>query len=248
MRPTPIKPRLTKTLLWADLKSMDEFVKLAPITAEFAKVYQTIQQQQRYVKWDAVTVFNEAYYLTTKIVHERPCRGREVVTYAKICSKDLTRSYSAELVMPIVYQLLLMLERRPHSIRRSFTGAIAKCYGRSKFWHYFADHFKGLSEETEVLSHSFSPRPIRAELLRDRQYDWEQITLGYSVDAMAKVLKLWRSREERAQVAEVLLNALKSKLLTTMGDGPTPRTIVNNFASGSTAQVFNGDVNNGTFN
>lgn len=237
---------IPKAFFWKTIESMNEFIELEPLSEDFEEVYRTIQRAYNDVSLDATSVLNTACYLMTKIVHERPERYRDVDTYAKICSKELVRSYSAKLVMPIVYQLLRKLERQPHSIRASFTNAIKSKYERTEFWQFFAQHFAQADVRGKDLHHPFYPRPIPAEWLRGRTYDWEKLTDGYTVKGMVRILKLWRSTEEREIVADVMLSNLKAKLVPTMGQS-VPQTVVNNFEAGSTAQVFNGDVINGTF-
>ena len=200
-------PKIPKEFLWTDLKSMDDFFKLDPVNEYFFEYFTSLREEPFSVTLDAVKVFNEVYYQATRIKYESPY-AFYMETYYQEIKADLGWSYSAELVMTMVYwiseathpdvQPVVFLPKK--FIKQECTNYI--------FWLPFRKCCQRIKEDHLQMKYDFKPKPVSLDYIRKMYVLWADFTDNYNLEEIKKVLNIWDGEEDKAQVAAKIKDSL----------------------------------------
>lgn len=193
-------PILPKEFLWTDKKTMDEFFELDPVNEEFFEVFVTLHEEPFAVTANEVKVFNEVYYQLTRMVFERPLPS-DLDKYVADIKANLGWNYSAELLMSMAYFLLALVDKQVRPLNKFFTKAINERFFGCLYWKPFKHRFEQLKKEHRKLNYHFQPCPVGVWYLQDKYVDWKTITRGFDLGCMEDVINLWRTMEEKKEVA-----------------------------------------------
>lgn len=201
-------PNLPKEFFWRDLKPMDEFFMLEPVSRDFYEVFSKLNEDQFDIP--AVKVFNEVFYQITRMVYEKPL-PEYLPKYVNLIKNDLGWNYSVELVMSLVYWLLLLKGLEKVRLAESFVNKIEEWYSNSFYWNPFRQCYAALKNSGVRVNYSFNPRPIRADVLGETYVPWDVVTRDYDLSCIERVLKLWKNRSEKEKIAQLLSSHINNE-------------------------------------
>ena len=200
-------PILPRVMLWTDKYSMDEFFRLDPINEAFFEVFITLREEPFAVQTEEVKVFNEVYYQVTRMVFEHPLPSN-LSQYIADIKANIGWNYSAELVMSMAYYLVSLIDNNERPLNKFFTKAINEKFFECIYWKPFKHCFERLKKEKRHVKYSFIPCPIETEWLKDKYVHWNTITKDYDILCIEKVVNLWRSVEEKREVARMIVDSI----------------------------------------
>lgn len=196
---------LPREMLWTNLKTMGQFLKLDPINGAFHGVFMTLHEKAYLVELDEVKVFNEVYYQITRMAYERPA-PRDLARYIADVRENMERKYSVELVMTMLYFMILQVKRETPLVNRFFLMTIAEVYRKCPYWEFFKTLNIRLSKRN--LFYKFSPCPVSPEDLADKYVHWQEITEDYDINAIYAILSLWEDEKDRRTVLEMIKSSI----------------------------------------
>ena len=200
-------PRIPRELLWTDLKSMDDFFRLDPVNEYFFEYFSSLREEPFAVKLDAVKVFNEVYYHATRIKYESPYAFYSE-TYIQEIKADLGWSYSAELVMSMVYWISEATDPDVEPVVSFPRLFIEQEFTNTIFWLPFRKCCQKIKEDKLQLKYDFKPKPMPLNYIRKMYILWADFTDDYNLKEIKKVLDIWDDEEDRAQVAAKIKDSL----------------------------------------
>ena len=202
-----LNPRIPKELLWTDLESMDDFFRFDPVNEYFFEYFSTLREKPFAVTLDAVKVFNEVYYLATRIKYESPS-AFYMETYNQEIKADLGWKYSAELVMSMVYWISEVANPDVKPVVSPPRKYIKQECINTHFWLPFRKCCQKIKEKNLQLKYDFKPKPMPLDYIRKMYIPWYDFTKKYNLEEIKKVLNIWDDEEDRARVAAIIKDSL----------------------------------------
>lgn len=202
-----MQPILPRVFLWTDKQAMDEFFRLDPINETLFEVFATLHEEPFVVHIDAVKVFNEVYYQTTRMIYEHPLPS-DLPKYITDIKANIGWNYSAELVMSMTYFLLSLIDRKEHSLNKFFTKAIHDRFYSCLYWKPFKHRLEILRKRNRVVKFPFIPCPVSVSWLKDKYVHWNEITRNYDLMCIDKVIKLWNDMDDQREIAAMINDSI----------------------------------------
>lgn len=199
--------RIPRELLWTDMESMDDFFRLDPVNVYFFEYFSYLREEPFVVSLDAVKVFNEVYYQATRIKYESPS-AFYMETYNQEIKADLGWSYSAELVMSMVYWMSEVANPDIKPIVSPTRKYIKQECINTHFWLPFRKCCQKIKEKNLQLKYDFKPKPVSPDYIRRMYIHWSDFTDNYNLKEIKKVLNIWDDEEDRARVAALIKDSL----------------------------------------
>ena len=196
-----MKPRLPREFLWTDLNTMEDFIRLDPVNEDFLETFVKLRDEPFGVKIDTVKVFNEAYYQTTRFIFEYPM-SYEVPDYISDIKANLGWSYSAKLVLSMLYWLTEIMEEK---IRSDFKVLLRDELIGCDYWKPFGECCVKLVRSGKRLKYDFKPRPGIPRFY----INWSGVTCNYDLEAIEFTLNLWDDHELRQSAAGMIKYCMK---------------------------------------
>lgn len=198
--------KIPREFLWADLNTMEDFFWIDPVNRDFLKVFEKLNEEPFGVKLDAVKVFNEVYYQTTKFLFEHPTIF-DYHEYSFEIQENLGSIDSAELVLTMSYWLT--------EIKREPKAGVFKAYIYSvlqgcDYWKPFHECYDQLLKSRERVTYDFKPRPMSPRLIRKKSINWRDVTINYDLVTIGYILDLWDKIEDRKDVAAMIKESMDS--------------------------------------
>ncbi len=106
-----------------------------PINEELYGLFLQVKDSPRHIAIKAESLFNEVYYLCSKLPKEKDPAGN-LAMYAKEIETDLGWHYGADLVFPMMYAVLNAKKRLPKKMQKLMDN-IKECFGESVYWKTF---------------------------------------------------------------------------------------------------------------
>lgn len=204
-----MKPKLPRELLWTDLKTMDEFYELEPITEQFYDVYYQICRKQKPSNISAVDVFNEVFYQITSMVYMR--NVIHIDGYVAEIKEDLQWEHGENLIMTMIH-FLLSLDMNSNRLLSTYLNAqIVEKYSNCSYWEVFRFCAEDIHRRGGRLTHNFRPIPWSVFSFIIVQFNWGKITCNYDINRIEEILNLWPSIQEKQIIATIIYKQIDEK-------------------------------------
>jgi hypothetical protein len=106
-----------------------------PLAEELYGLFLKVKDSPRHISIKAETLFNEAYYMSSILEHDKN-PSQHLEEYAKEIETDLGWHYSVDLVFPLSYALLNAKKRLPKKML-ALMETMKDRYGDSIYWKTF---------------------------------------------------------------------------------------------------------------
>ena len=198
---------LPRPFLWTQKKTMDEFLNE---DIYCVALYEHFIHLKDYnlkvdVKVDAVKLFNEVYYQLTRIYYEKPT-PEDYSRYIVDIRANLGWSYSADLVMTIIYTYLRSKNGAINPLTSTFVRYIEYANSHGPFWQPFLTLTINIGNWPMKAPYPEKPCPVPPELLAAMYIDWKTITQHYDLKVVKDILDLWENDEDKKEVAKMINN------------------------------------------
>ena len=204
---------LPRKLLWADKKNISEFLS-DELGNEIVSVFSLAKSHitTTLASDTLLKMYNEAFYLSTRVVYEQDENARPESYMAEIL-KDEINEELAELVLYMLYVILLRQSDNSKEIQH-FISKLQK--------EYFTDTPSRLANllhkgfvRFKKIGYRLPPRPASADELQKDAIDWCIITQGFSKHIITEILDLWDDDNEKGKVIRLIEPAYTSRLNVT---------------------------------
>ena len=204
-------PNLPRELLWTDRKDFSEFLSEDLSREVVSNIF--IAKSRITKKLGVATMlklFNEAFYLSTRIVYENDA---EVLPedYMDIIIDDLGNKEWAEHVILIMFAVLTLQRDKSKEVLL-FVDKLQKQYLPNTPFRLLNIVINKIFKKWKEKGYRLPPCPYPADMLQGINLDWGQITQGYSKHAIIGVLDLWNSDKEKGRVIRLIEQAYTSRL------------------------------------
>lgn len=204
-----MKPKLPRELLWTDLRTMDEFYELEPITEQFYDVYYQICRKQKPSNISAVDVFNEVFYQITSMVYMR--NTINIDGYVSEIKEDLQWEHSEELIMTMIHYFLSLDMRSNRLVNTYLNAQIVEKYSKCSYWELFRFCAEDIHRRGGTLTHDFRPIPWSVFAYVCLENDWRSNTCNYDLNRIEEILNLWPSIQERQIIGTIIFRHLEDE-------------------------------------
>lgn len=196
-------PNLPRELLWTDKKDISEFMsdKLGNdvVTAfSFAKARITTTLGTS----SMLKLYNEAFYLSTRVVYERDAETCPEIYMKKILD-DLENKELAEYVTLIMFMVLMLQSDKSDEVLQ-FADKFQKRYLPQMPFRIMKYVNKVLKPRIKEIDFKLKPCPYPAEELKGLSIDWDIITQGFSKKIILEILDLWDCDNEKGKVIRLM--------------------------------------------
>lgn len=199
---------LPRQMLWSDFSTINRFYDIEPLNKKLHEVLKTIDINLFGEKKDDTVVFNEVYYMMTRMVYERAMPS-DVIKYEVFLREDMGSYDMVELVMSMIYFLMSLAVKDRRLFNSFLPITIKERYERSPYWKPFYRRYVSLSKGKRRLTYDFSPRPVKVQELADKFIRWQELTHDYNAGALLEILNLWNSDDDRRLLIEMIGSSVK---------------------------------------
>lgn len=207
-----MKPILPREMLWTEKKTMDEFFELAPENRTFYVDIITSDFPSSFTN-DPVRIFNEVYYLMTRIVYEQP-QPSDLDRYYSETRNQFKWRYGADVVMTLVYCLLNLTRKHVDPHYKDFVQALSDRFFGCVSWIDITNHLYLIKQDGKRFNYSFFPRPMGLGWFEDTFISWSDITRNFDIECIEQVISLWEHPEEKMEIALMMRDSLDFKLFS----------------------------------
>lgn len=199
---------LPRQMLWSDFSTIDKFYDIEPLNKKLHEVLKTIDIKIYGEKKDDTFVFNEVYYVMTRMVYERAMPS-DVPKYEVILREDMGSVFGVELVMSMIYFLMSLAVKDSRLFNSFLPITIKERYEQSPYWKPFYRRYVSVSKGVRRLTYDFRPRPVKVQELADKFVAWQEITHDYNAGALLEIFNLWDSEDDRRMLVELIGSSVK---------------------------------------
>ena len=201
-----MKPILPREMLWTEKKTMDEFFELAPENRTFYVDIITSDFPSSFIN-DPVRIFNEVYYLTTRIIYEQP-QPSELDRYYIETKNQFKWRCGADVVMTLVYCLLNLTRKHVDPHYKDFVQAISDRFFGCVSWIDITSHLYLIKQDGRRFNYPFFPRPMGLGWFEGTFISWSDITRNFNIECIEQVISLWDYPEEKMEIAMMMRDSL----------------------------------------
>jgi len=205
-----MKPILPREMLWTDKKTLKEFFELDSVNDLFYTLLKQLSDDYFSVEEDALAVYNEVYYMLTRIAYENP-KDYEIGKYAFEIKESLGWSYSATLVMSMVYFLAEMDRTTALNINKPFMKMVRKTFGGPMYWLRFKEGAAILKKYKYSATYDVHPQPYPVSYFKTNDIDWKTVTRDYNLDCIKQVVDLWEDEEDKCEIGEMIADSMEAE-------------------------------------
>ena len=196
-------PKLPRELLWTDRKDFSEFLSEDISSEVVSNIFLTKSHiTKKLGTTTMLKLFNEAFYLSTRIVYEHDAESLPE-TYAKMILDDLENQEWVEHVILIIF-LVLTLQRDKSKEVLLFIDKLQKQYLPDTPFRIINIVNKVFKPWKKKTGYRLKPCPYPADMLKNFSLDWCQITQGFSKHVIIDVLDLWDDDNEKGKVIRLI--------------------------------------------
>lgn len=207
-----MKPILPREMLWTEKKTMDEFFELAPENRTFYIAIITSDFPSSFTN-DPVRIFNEVYYLMTRIIYEQP-QPSELDRYYIEAKNQFKWRCGADVVMTLVYCLLNLTRKHVDSHYKDFVQAINESFCGCVSWIDITSHLYLIKQDGRRFNYSFFPRPMGLGWFEGTFISWSDITRNFDIECIEQVISLWEYPEEKMEIAMMMRDSLDFRIFS----------------------------------
>ena len=202
-------PNLPRELLWTDRKDFSEFLSEDISSEVVSNIF--LSKSHITKKLGTTTMlklFNEAFYLSTRIVYEHDAEALPE-TYAKMILNDLENQEWVEYVILIMFLILTSQKDKSKEIL-IFVDKLQKQYLPDMPFKLVNIVNKVFKPRKNNKGYGLKPCPYPTDILKNLHLDWCQITQGFSKHVIVGVLDLWDQDNEKAKIIRLIEQAYTS--------------------------------------
>ena len=202
-------PNLPRELLWTDRKDFSEFLSEDISSEVVSNIF--LSKSHIAKKLGTTTMlklFNEAFYLSTRIVYEHDAEALPE-TYAKMILDDLENQEWVEYVILIMFLILTSQKDKSKEIL-IFVDKLQKQYLPDMPFKLVNIVNKVFKPRKNNKGYGLKPCPYPADMLKNFPLDWRQITQGFSKHVIVGVLDLWDQDNEKGKIIRLIEQAYTS--------------------------------------
>lgn len=202
-------PHLPRELLWTDKTDIADF-RFDELKNSISSMY-TFAKSRITKELNTPTlllIYNEAFYLCTRIVYERDAEARPE-SYMEVILSDLGSQELAEQVALLMF-LILVLQSDKSATTLRFIDLWLNTYLPSfplKIASTINKYIKPLKNKENL---SLKPQPWPAKDLQKLSIQWDLITANFSKHLISEILQLWPEENNKALVTRLIEQAYKS--------------------------------------
>ena len=203
-------PHLPKELLWSDKTDISEFMS-DKLGNNILSTY-NLSKSRITTKLDSQTlllIYNEAFYLCTRIVYERDAKARPEA-YMEVILSDVGSQELADQVALLMYLILVQQSDKSEAILR-FIDLWLNKYIPSFPLKIAATINKYIKPQKHNDTLSLKPRPWPARILQKQSIQWDIITNGFSKQLVNEIIQLWTDENDKALVIKFIEQAYNSR-------------------------------------
>ena len=194
-------------MLWTDKTSMEEFL-CEPINKRLYYFYLDLNNIRCQIGPDqsALRLYNEIYYLLTKVEYEDNLNFK-LDDYTQEIEDNIGKEYSILFVYKMFFAFLQLKENNSN-VARLFQDYVYYRYNRT--WDERTNNALGsiIKEEKKYMV-DLKPHPCPAKSLESEVPQWDEITNNFNPSSIKEVLNLWSSKEEKILVLHLIEDAYK---------------------------------------
>ena len=215
-----MKPNLPRQLLWTEVRTMDEFMNDDYTNQDLYYIVNKLPPELLPKGSDIVKLFNEMYYMMTRLNYEEPKAGK-YEEYQKCIIEDMKWKGYTDLVFIMMYTYFRIRDLQP----KPAVVAFMKCMKSNFWWSYYWPHF--INFTSSILRYPPSkfdpkvPHPVPAKELIGVKLDFEKITCSHNFEAIQEIVNLWTDEDSRKIIAKILLDDVSkysSSFITNLDD------------------------------
>lgn len=202
-----MKPKLPRIFLWRDRRYLEDFVRHNPINRELYGLFSFKEKKYRF-RVSFLDMLNEAYYQCTKVVFENDpnpsFKGYEIDIKA-----NLGLNSSTKWVFLMMYAILSARKNNTIEVNR-FKDSFDLSYFlilENKDCTTFIERTKELSGKFDIDLSPEPPYPISK--LNNLDIYWPEVTCGYDMEAIRKLLELWDNPDDKLKVIGMIETAYR---------------------------------------
>lgn len=222
-----MKPVLPREMLWTEKKTMDEFFELAPENRTFYVDIITSDFPSNFIN-DPVRIFNEVYYLTTRIIYEQP-QPSELDRFYIEAKNQFKWRCGADVVMTLVYCLLNLTRKHVDPHYKDFVQAISDRFFGCVSWIDSTMHLYLIKQDGKRFNYPFIPRPMGLGWFEGTFISWSEITRNFDIECIEQVIRLWERPEEKMEIAMMMRDSLDFRIFSRKSDHNEVLRILNKY-------------------
>lgn len=216
-------PKLPRELLWTDKQTLDEMIAEQPGSTLYQICMGLVRGTSRPF-FGPLKLLNEACYQATRSVFEES-DGEDVTAYLQDIKANVGSVKSCRVVMKLMV-CLLKLQAGMTPASKRFVGKLQEHLHSDDqccldFDYDYEDALiDGIRRSGEELTVELTPHPCRADEVEQLQLNWQQLTQGFSRNAISRILWLWKDDLESARVMRLIERAYQSRTLSLFEQEP----------------------------
>ena len=159
------------------------------------------------VKVDTLKLFNEVFYQLTRIYYENPT-PEDYPRYISDIKANLGWSYSADLVMTIIYTYLRSKKGAINPYTSAFVRYIEYMNRQTPFWQPFLKLTMTIGRWPMKAPYPEKPCPVPPKELDNMYINWKSITQNYDVNVAKDICDLWEKVEDKKDIAKMMMGSV----------------------------------------
>ena len=215
-----MKPKLPRQLLWTEVRTMDEFINDDITNHGLYHIVKELPQELFPEGSDIVELFNEMYYMMTRLCYEEPKVG-DYFEYQRTIINDLKWNGCSDLVLIMMYTYFRFKELQPKPDVDAFMKYMKGNFWWSEYWPFFKNYTSTVLRYPPSKFNPRFPHPVPAKELMGVKLDFETITCGHNFEAIQGIVNLWTDEISRKIIARILLEDVSkysSSFITNLDD------------------------------
>lgn len=194
---------LPRQLLWFDKRDISEFLSdelgNEIVSAfSFAKSHITTTLAPKTM----LKLFNEAFYLSTRVVYEHDENARPEIYMAEILKDEIDEELVEHVILIMYMVLLLQSDKSKETL--SFIDKLQKEYLTDTPFLIAKWLHKGIVRIKKSVGYKLVPRPASPGELQKNPIDWCVILQGFNKRVIVELLNLWERNNERGKIMRLI--------------------------------------------
>ena len=196
-------PNLPRPLLWTEKTSLEEFVEDDYINMAFYNIFLMHPYGFLSLKKGMLRVFNEVYYLLTRIYYEKP-KPEDYPRYVSEINEDFGWDIGVDLIMTMIVHYIDLRDATPSTRISVFVDYIRRELEKSPVWEWFLKVTKPIPRRGKSAINPKHPNPVSPSEVEGLDIDWQSLTDDYAAERIGEVLALWSNKKDRLAVGGII--------------------------------------------
>lgn len=210
-------PKLPRQLLWSDKRDISEYMSdelgneiVSAFSFAKSRITTTLAPQT------LLNLYNEAFYLSTRVVYEHDESARPEIYMAEILKDEIDEELAKHVILVMYMVLLLQFDKSKEILH--FIDELQKEYLTDTPFFIAKWLHKGIVRIKKSVGYKLVPRPASPSELQKESIDWNLITQGFSKQIIVELLDLWDREEDKGRIIRLIEYACISSHNSTNDD------------------------------